>query len=438
MSRPLPLFCAILIAVVMLVRVVIQPVIVETNIDQPSVTLAAQMLTDSPRPLDPSSRAPGYPLLLAALAQSSTSALEGLHCLATPTPGCNASQFLTTIVIVQTVMELAALGLVAYIALRLSGSTNVALLTVVIAYFGTRYGKFNVVARPYVCYHLLSHCFLAATIWAAHKPSALRWLASGASLVMMTAFEPQSVIAAPILLALLSTVSWQPLVATATEQPTSASGRLYPMVAFTSGVCLASLAVASLCLRVRYPSGDWAAYLATNMAERVAFNDIDRPTWLAGMLLPVPFLGQFASVIAPEKSILQLSNYVPGAFVYDGITRIRIDSMADGRDGPGQLLWLIDTYIAGNPLGYALSTPTILNRGIWAGTNVVGLVGLFRLPQLLRWSRIEGRSGLLALAILPCLAIFLANTALTANLFVLNPLLPTLYCYAIAYIARST
>lgn len=437
MTRPLPLIVAILIAVVTLTRAILQPTIGDSDIDRPSIMLADRMITATAGPADQSGRAPGYALILAALARTSADAQQGLRCLASPTPGCSAGWFLGTVAVTQTIMELAALGLVAYLALLLSGSINVALLTVAIAFFGTRYGQYTGFVKPFVCYHLLSHVFLAATIWAARSGSAARWLVSGASVAAMGAFEPQALIAAPVLLALIASGTWQPLVATTAKLPSVARGCGLPMFAFTCGFGSTLLALAALSGNVDYPPEQWTGQLAGNLAERVAFNAINPPTWLTGLLQPVPFLGRLAHLIAPEASLLQLSNYIPGAFVHDGVTRIRLEALADGRDGPAQLRWLFDTYIVANPLGYLVSIPTVFIRGLWAGTAIVGLVGVFRLPQLRRWSAIEGRGRLLALAFLPAVAIFLSNTALTANLFILNPLMPTLYCYAIAYIARS-
>jgi hypothetical protein len=265
------------------------------------------------------------------------------------------------------------------------------------------------------------------TVWAALHPSFARWTASGVLLIAMAAFEPLSLAAAPVILALVGNGI----------SPAPAGRRLPPMLGLLAGLSGAAAALMLLCHQAGYPAQHWPGYVATQLTERVAFNAINLQTWLTGLLHPVPFLGRTTVLFAPELSLRQLGNYAPGSFIYDGVNRINPLMVAQSDDGSGQLAWLLKTYIADDIWGYAASLPILFLRGIWAGTAVVALAGLYQLPKLIRWSRIEGRLGPLAVVGLSAAAIFAANTAATSNLFVLNPLLPTLYCYAIGYIARG-
>jgi hypothetical protein len=116
---------------------------------------------------------------------------------------------------------------------------------------------------------------------------------------------------------------------------------------------------------------------------------------------------------------------------------IHARSAAAAPDGAGQFLWLLDTDIATDLAGWLASLPIVLWRGLWAGTGVLSLVGLYNVPRAVHWSVIDRRAGLLAVVAVPAVALFVLNGALTSNLIVLNPLLPTLYAYAIAVVERG-
>jgi hypothetical protein len=61
--------------------------------------------------------------------------------------------------------------MVAWIAFAVSGSMNVALVTVALAFWGGRYGDFVGVLRSFATYHAVSHAFVAATVLAARRAS---------------------------------------------------------------------------------------------------------------------------------------------------------------------------------------------------------------------------------------------------------------------------
>ena len=86
---------------------------------------------------------------------------------------------------------------------------------------------------------------------------------------------------------------------------------------------------------------------------------------------------------------------------------------------------------------YLWSVPPIVGRGIWAGAGLIALFGLFHLPALVRYSRADGRLRDLGVVVWPIVALFIVNSLLTSNSFWLNPLLPFLYSYAIAYVAAG-
>jgi hypothetical protein len=429
-TRRLALILAVAVLVGILLRIPGEPLLKGHEFDRASIVTAARMVAADPTayPAEQGT-APGYALVLAALAKTSTAATNGLLCLATPTATCTQAPFLVLVNRAQMVLELVALALVALIAHVLSGSASVAILTAAIAYWGARYGDFVAVLGDYVAYHAASHAFVAAIVLAASRSNAVYWLAGGTMLAAMTAFEPISLVVAPVVLLL---IGWPPANCEATSRQ-----RMFAMLSFVCG-CGGALAVLiEVGRHIGCPPDSWIGHVARQMAERAAFNAIDLPTWLTGIIRPVPFLGPLATLLAPEASLTKLGKDAPGTFVFIGATEIRALAMAAGRDGTAQLLWLLDKYLVRDLVGYAVSLPIVLWRGLWAGVRILSLAGLFHVPRLVQWSAVDGRVGLLVMAAAPALALLVANAALTSNLFVLNPLLPTLFAYAIAYVARG-
>ncbi|MEQ1615622.1 MAG: hypothetical protein ABL904_22940, partial [Hyphomicrobiaceae bacterium] len=349
--------------------------------------------------------------------------------MAQPTAGCQQVPFVNLVVKAQSALEILALAMVAWIAFVLSGSTNVAMVTVALAYWGGRYGDFVGVLRNFVAYHAVSHAFIAATVLAASRASTTGWLVAGVMLACMTALEPVALLVVPFVVLLICV--------RVVDVGVSRGRRALGVVAFAGGCGLALAAMIEAGRSGGCSPDEWVGHVARQLAERVAFNAIDPRTWLTGLVQPVPFIGRIVGVVAQEPSLTNLGNYVPGTYLYFGLTEIHPQSMADGRDGIGQFLWLVDAYVGRDVVGYFASLPIVLWRGLWAGTGVLSLVGLYHVPRAVRWSAIERRVGMLAVAAVPAVAIFLLNGSLTSNLFVLNPLLPTLYAYAIAFVARG-
>lgn len=400
------------------------------HIDAASIQLGAALIEPTHGTRQLYGRAPGYPGVLALIAATSDSARQGLRCLATPSSGCESGRFLQLVIWAHTVMELLALALVGWIAFLLSGSNNVAVLTVALSYWATQYGTFILVARPYVALHLVSHAFLAVTLWALRRRAPSLAFAGGGLLAVAAAFEPPVLVAAPVVVGL---ACFCPHIM---PGQTKWSRALWA-TAFACGCAITVGSQMWVAQALGYPLEQGASQVANQLAQRVAFNAIDVPTWLTGLFQPLPIIGRAATWIASEADLRKLGYDVPGAFVFEGSTRLRNLAMAGGRDGPAQLHWLFDTFVIGQWLAFLISFPIVFWRGLWGGVTVLTMIGLLSLPQMLRWARAENRHGLVAMAVWPVLAILLANSVLTPNLFVWNPLLPSLYCFALAYIARS-
>jgi hypothetical protein len=60
---------------------------------------------------------------------------------------------------------------------------------------------------------------------------------------------------------------------------------------------------------------DWFGHVARHMAQRAAFNAIDIWTWATGLVQPIPFIGRIVGFVAPQASVTNLGNYVPGTYL---------------------------------------------------------------------------------------------------------------------------
>ena len=69
--------------------------------------------------------------------------------------------------------------------------------------------------------------------------------------------------------------------------------------------------------------------------------------------------------------------------------------------------------------------------------GVVALFGLFHVRRTIAYARVDHRSSDLLAVVLPLVALFVVNALLTGNAYWLNPMLPFVYCHAIAYVASG-
>jgi hypothetical protein len=101
------------------------------------------------------------------------------------------------------------------------------------------------------------------------------------------------------------------------------------------------------------------------------------------------------------------------------------------------VIWLLREHVTAEIGAYLWSLPPIVSRGIWAGGGVVALFGLFHMRRAIAYARVDGRLGDLLVVVLPVVSLFVVNTLFTGNAYWLNPMLPFVYCYAIAYVASG-
>lgn len=393
------------------------------SVDRASVVVALQ-ISGADAQAQPSRksqiRPPGYPLILAAIASLDTSVARGFACAGVPPEGCGPSFPFLSVVVVQTLAAIFALFLVYRLAFRLSGSFEVAIITLLLAFVWGRFADFagNLFAHTFYQLGVVATLYLlvpSGTELSVRRAAVAGAVAGGTALI-----EPVFIFVAAVAVLLLGLSG-------------HASRKL--STSFAAG-CLATIALLiSFAYAAGYDPQGIARHMIWALSERAAFNRLDGATWWAAVLLPIPIFGPLFSLIFPEQIVDSFGYYTPGTFVYDGTTRILPAALAHPGNAWSQLFWLFRTHILGEPVGYLTSTAALLMRGLWVGGALIALIGIFQVRPMLRWASIGPRYQSTARVVVLTAALLVAGTLLTSNPIYLHPMLIFIYAYAIAFLA---
>ena len=409
----------------------------EPSVDRASAVLAVDMLaayrhtdaTTAGRP--PPGRsgemavAPGYALILFGMALVDRHVEAGLACMVSR-QRCDAQASFSSIAMLQLVCALAGLALLFGAAFRLSGSWEIAVLTLIVAYIGSRVGDFAGLIRPLLWPPLLTYASLYLLCEAFARQNVVFALGAGIAIGFGGLISPFMLVLAPVAAVLLALLpqhnpSWQAGVASA----------LALIVGAATALVLLAFAHAH-----SYDVAAFVRLMTSFLSERVAYQEMGLTAWFASLLLPLPLVGGLMEIPFSDETVrLFVGLHGPGSYPLLGLTEIYPKTLAHAASPFGQYAWLINTYIAPNIAAYLLVTPSLFMRGVLAGSDLIGLLGLFHLRTLFTYSRIDNRLAMLVLISLPIAVLFILNLFLSANHFFQNPGLIFLYSYAIAYVA---
>ena len=380
--------------------------------------------------LEGHSRPAGYTLVLTTLAFLTPGTLADMKCWVDNPRTCASGHF--TYVIAVQLLVAALIMLLAYrLARRLSGSTEIALIAMMLTLFAMRTGEFAGIVRAAIWFQF----FLLLHFWflveAVHRRSLTWALAAGCAAGLFALFEPLALLIVP-----LSAVQLH----LALSQDADHSPPFAPVL-FSASVLAASIVTAGGLLYIlaihSYDTSAMMRHLGLAFGQRVAFNGLDPSTWLLGMVAPIPWLGDFFMSLVPLSEARKLSvGAVPGSLVDVGTTTIFADAVArTGGDMTSAIQLLVRERVLEQPIAYALSLPPVLARGLFAGGGIIALIGLFHMRRMLQYARVQDQIRPLLLVVVPVFGLLILNTLLTSNEFWLNPMLPFIYAYAIAYVS---
>ena len=371
--------------------------------------------------------APGYGIVLLAFAIADPHVAVAIECLSMRSP-CPSTASFASVHIVQFILAAISLVLVFVLALRLSGTMEVALVTLVLTFMGTHVGSFAGQILPGLWPPVLTILAMVLTYEAGSRGNPVIAMAAGFTAGIGVLFTPLAVIGIPAVAILLPLVSQR--------QNHKACRGIAGAAGYVLGFSAAGLPL-WLAMQVSYEV-EWAFRLvAQHLAERAAFQSMDVLSWTASLFLPIPFLSGPIKLIFPETTIDQLGSYRLGTYVMYGATEIYPRAQAASHSAFGQMIWLLKHYVLDWPISYLAVTPAILNRGIWAGGNIIGLLGLLHLKRMFVLHRQDGRLSPLLLVAVPSVLLLGANTFLTANAYWFNAGLVYLYAYATASVVAN-
>ncbi len=396
------------------------------NGDRASILVARQLYAATQgTPVDTAAqlRTPGYPLILTGMALLDDDVARGLACASEPPDGCAGAFPFWPLILLQVVAAVLCLALAFRLALKLSGDRNIAIMALVLTFVWGRFGEFAGSLLPHTWYQLgvMASVYLCAT---AKTPT--RFLAAGLCIGLTALFEPTSI-------ALVAVALW----AAARAPNTSPRVRFSYAGLVILGAVLGIVPLLTLADMLGYQNGSIARHMSWALSERAAFNRLDGAAWWAGLVLPIPMLGDLASLLFPTEVMERFGYYVPGTYVYDGANRIFPAALAQPVAPLMQTVWLAKTYILQDPIGYLAASGPMLVRGLFGAAGLIGLIGILHVPTMRRWSKLEPSYQATAITLLAAGALVVVNTLITANPVNLNPILPFVYAYAIAYVASG-
>jgi len=370
--------------------------------------------------------APGYPAVIAALARLDGRLATGIRCLAAERAACRMHGPLLSLIVLQALMGITALGLAHFIAHRLSGSAEIAGLATLLLFVMGDFGKFARLVMPQLLVMVLAVAFCALLLVARTRRSMLAFAIGGVTagiLGLVDVYYAALALLAPI--ALIVGERWR-------EQPDfrhAAAGAA--MLAIGAVGVLGPWMGRNVLL-----FGDAALTQGPEtvlLAQRFAYNALSGGELLAGVVCWIPGIGEALSgLVVPAETARKFGLYYPGSLLHEG-ERILAAARAAGADRD-PFWWLLQTHALGDPLRYAASSLLLAWRGLSASDSLLVVWGVMVVPRLL--SRLSAARGLAPFLLVagPFAGLVVVQALLTPNLPWMN--LPILFIYALA-IAES-
>ena len=247
------------------------------NVDTYSTMLAVELLK-VPKTFDVKNSAPGYALLLTAISYVDPGLRAAVICHGTKSP-CPEEASFKSLIRLQYVAGLIALLSILVLAYRLSGNRETALLALILTFAGSRLGADT--ARVGIVIWITASTYLCLALSVeAHLRKSITWSA-GAGLVagLTTILYPLAAVFSGALAITLAL---------------SFGRRSWPRGLGAGLAVLAGALAVPLIVYATMPGYGPAATgraLLLQLSERIGYQPTDVSSWLASLLLPIPFFG---------------------------------------------------------------------------------------------------------------------------------------------------
>lgn len=310
------------------------------DVDGASVQIAAQMLGVEGA-TSAQIGAPGYPLVLYAMAQTDPKVKAAIACRASGV-ACGAEGSFRSLVALQFGLVVASLFLVFVLALRLSGLWEAALMALLLTCLESRMGEFagGISQLSWMTALTLLYSILALETYL--RGSAVFALGAGVAVGTATLFAPLTAAVVPALAIVLGLA----------RRPPMGRTRAALVLALLGGLLLAAgLGVAAW--SASYDPEAAARFLTLKLAERIGFEGMSPVAWLAGLILPIPFLGGWLEFLFPESVASALAH----GYAATGRDTVFPRALAQPGSALDQYWWLLKTHILEAAGPYLVVTP---------------------------------------------------------------------------------
>ncbi|MCP4935366.1 MAG: hypothetical protein GY927_14480 [bacterium] len=318
--------------------------------------------------------APGYPAMMAALAWLVPSTADDMSCLASKRRNCQQKTFLHILIATQIFASLITLGVVFLLAFELSGSREIAVLTLLFFMFSAGLSKFSSSLLPFVFVTLAITASSYSLLLSYRRSSIFFAILAGAFSGIGALFYPPYAIV-PLFTSLALFVASRAL---------TGRGLLLALA-----LLLGTVLVLSPWLFRNYLLFEEIAIASENikkLAMRVAYNSMTTKELLASFIIWLPNFGEGLANILFAPEIIERFEYGKGTII-GGYSTIYSETK-HSREGIGHFEKIVYTHIYTDFFAYLSALPTLFLRGFWGGSTlgIFGVIFLWSLQKRLRKS----------------------------------------------------
>jgi hypothetical protein len=380
------------------------------------------------RPEPSRAQPPGHPMIVAAAARLDSSLAKALACFALEGQACDQGRALRVLLVLQTLATLACLGFIYLIGLELSGSRDIASLTLLLSLLGGHFGEFVRYYGPdsYIFAALFGSLYLLVR---ANRTGRLATFAlAGVALGIGALFRPHY-----LYLGLLA----MPVIFLVRHRYAGASLRA------AAGAALA-IAVAAWLVAAPWMARNLALFgdpaiadrsQALLLSTRLAYNSMTGAQWWLSWPFWTPVLGYggFPHSYPPDL-VNKLGGAHPGAPVQLAATQL-YEATLRGAGPGGQVATLVREHLLANLGKHLLTSLPVLYKGLWGSALLLIAIPMLFVPRLVRTLRATDRLAGFALLAGVSLALLIIQALLTPNAYWMNLQMVPIYAFALAYAA---
>ena len=365
---------------------------------------------------------PGYPAVLAGFAVLDPRVATGLACYGLQGENCTMAAPFGIIVGAQIAAGVATLVFVFLLAIELTGSRMIGILTVTMFILMGRLGEHARFLEQDNFHQLLMFAgFLAAATGYRKHPIALSACA-GVLIGAAALFHPYYVYL--LMLVPLAMAAW---VHARGADPGTARTLVVGQIAFA--VC-GLLVVMPWAVRNLVLFGDPMlsdVYESYQFAQRIAYNGMTAPETLLAMIHWIPTNGDdLARFLFGSKTRVQLGGTGPGTYFHAG--QGIYSAAAAASAGRNPMYWLLTEHPS--YWRHLAVTPSIFTRGMWGSHGFMAYIGMACLPRLARHLRASSQRDAGLTVMIAAGLLTLVHALLTPNFYWFNA--PMLFVMALA------